>query len=79
MFQDSCSLYSDSERENEQQPPPVPHKLSLIDLARRRRHRVLGEYGVAAEQMTIHKSLLRKQNYSVSLISALSQDKIIAN
>ena len=40
---------------------------------------MLGKYGLAAEQLSMQKTAVRRQNYSVSLISAISQHEIVAN
>jgi len=52
--------------------------LSILELARRRRQRLLGPYGAVAEDLYTRKSGLRKQNYSVSLLAAISPTKVLA-
>jgi hypothetical protein len=64
-------VYS-SDNENDEAAVTTNQPLSALKLARRRRHRLLGKFGVAAEKMTIRRNTLRKQNYSVSLISAIT-------
>ena len=53
--------------------------LSRLDLVRRHRQRSLGKYGLLAEQLAMKKSDVKREQYSVSLISAISQDKVIAS
>ena len=76
MFEMALSA---SESEEEEGAATVAPPLTALELARRRRHRLLGRFGLAAEALTIRKSNLRKQNYSVSLVSAIAQDRVIAN
>jgi len=70
---------SSSENEEEEEAATVEPPLTALELARRRRNRLLGRFGLAAEALTIRKSNLRKQNYSVSLVSAIAQDRVVAN
>ena len=53
--------------------------LSRLDLVRRHRQRSLGKYGLLAEQLAMKKSDVKREQYSVSLISAISQDRVIAS
>ena len=53
--------------------------MSKLDLARRHRERKLGKYGLIAEQLAMQKPDVKREQYSVSLISAISQDKVIAS
>ena len=76
MFELALSS-SASEEEEAVATPAQP--LTALELARRRRSRLLGRFGIAAEALTIRKSGLRKQNYSVSLLSAIAQDRLVAN
>jgi hypothetical protein len=51
----------------------------MVDLIRRHRRRTLGKYGISAEKLSMNKNEVRKQQYSVSLLSAISYDRVIAN
>ena len=76
MFEMAMSA---SESEEEEEAATVAPPLTALELARTRRNRLLGRFGLAAEALTIRKSTLRKQNYSVSLVSAIAQDRVVAN
>jgi hypothetical protein len=53
-------------------------KQSPLEDARNRRARSLGRYGLAAEALTVRPSSeARPQNYSVSLIAAVTKDEIV--
>ena len=52
--------------------------LDPLQLARNQRARDLGRYGLAAEALTARPSSeARPQNYSVSLIAAVTQDSVV--
>ena len=52
--------------------------LDPLQLARDRRARSLGRYGLASEALTVRPSSeARPQNYSVSLIAAVTQEAIV--
>jgi len=52
--------------------------LDPLQLARNQRARDLGRYGLAAEALTVRPSSeQRPQNYSVSLIAAVTQDSVV--
>ena len=45
---------------------------------RNHRQRILGKYGISSERMFMRKSNIRKENYSVSLLSVITQERVVA-
>ena len=57
---------------------PLKHRPTILQLARERKARRLGRYGLAAEALSmIHDPMQRPQPYSLSLLAAISQQAVV--
>ena len=57
---------------------PLKHRPNILQLARERKARRLGRYGLAAEALSmIHDPKQRPQPYSLSLLAAISQQAVV--
>jgi hypothetical protein len=58
---------------------PLPYDKSKIHRERALYEKQLGPYGKIAMELSIRKQTEKRQNYSLTMISAISYDRIIAN
>ena len=56
-----------------------PTKKSLIEENRKQLRKQLCKFGFRAFELSYRKSQQKKQQYSMSLIAAISQDKVVSS
>ena len=61
------------------EPPPLAREPTKLELITAWRRELLGINGLLAERLSRQKNPARRQMYSLSLLSAISQDTVIAN
>ena len=77
---DALEQRSDVQRnENDTEALDKTERLDMLGFTRKCLNQAIGEYGMLARETSMMRSVPKRQCYSVSMISAITQDRVISN